>query len=50
MQIINETDMVYGVSHSARISSIVSIRREDALVFLQAEEARAAQDQLEADD
>ena len=43
MQIINETDQVYGVSHSARISTIDIISKQDALDFLNTEERRNGQ-------
>lgn len=34
LQIVHETDQVYGVSHSARISTIDAISKEDALEFI----------------
>lgn len=45
MQIVHESDQVYGVSHSARISTIDAITKEDALEFLNAEEKAAATEQ-----
>ncbi len=44
VQIIQEADKIYGVSHSNRISRVDVVTREDALEFVQAnlqEEGRA---------
>ncbi len=41
LQILLESDKIYGVSHTNRISQIDVISREDALTFLQTEEAAA---------
>ena len=43
MQIVHETDKVYGVAHSARISTIDCITKQDALDFLTAEQRKGAQ-------
>lgn len=42
LQIVHESDQIYGVSHSARISTIDAITRQDALDFLNTEEKTAA--------
>ena len=34
-QIVGEADQLYGVSHTNRVSRVYTIRREDALAFLQ---------------
>ncbi len=36
VQIIQEADKIYGVSHSNRISRVDVVTREDALEFVQA--------------
>jgi hypothetical protein len=35
LQIVGESDMVYGVAHSHRVSRVYAIQRTDALQFVQ---------------
>jgi len=35
LQIVGESDMVYGVAHSHRVSRVYAIQRQDALQFVQ---------------
>jgi hypothetical protein len=44
-QIVSESDKVYGVMQSNRVSSIDVITKADALAFLQAEEEQQARQQ-----
>ena len=45
LQIIQEADKVYGVSHSNRISQIDVITKQDALTFLTSEEEQQQEEQ-----
>lgn len=45
LQIVSESDKVYGVMQSNRVSSIDVITKADALAFLQAEEEQQARQQ-----